>query len=217
MAGPPNARYTSADRTPLYIGRRPVAMALHTGSACVGRSVARCSTAPWSKMRPMLGSRPAATAGEIMSRVAPSNISMVTLARARRASGSATAVVGRAGSSDCRAGPRAAIGMATDNTIVTDSSAGAQPSAAAAQVRQGNAEEHDTGRGHHAGANAHAAMGDRIEHATEAAQVQPHQGGAGGRPQSCTATTAASRSATRATTPRRRESAATRSGRRRAR
>ena len=68
------------ERTPLYIGYRPVATALHTGSACVGRSVARCSTAPLSTMRPMLGRRPAATAEKITSSDAPSSISIRTCA-----------------------------------------------------------------------------------------------------------------------------------------
>ena len=62
-------------RMPLAAGARPVTAAVHTVSACVGRSVARCSTAPPSKMRPKFGSRPSATAGEIMSSVAPSRAS----------------------------------------------------------------------------------------------------------------------------------------------
>ena len=50
-----------SDRTPFFGGYFPVAAAVHTDSACVGRSVARSSTAPRSNNVPKFGSWPAAT------------------------------------------------------------------------------------------------------------------------------------------------------------
>ena len=55
------------DRTPFFCGSFPVATAAHTASADVGCSVARCRTAPASRIRPKFGSRPSAVALVIRS------------------------------------------------------------------------------------------------------------------------------------------------------
>ncbi len=106
---------------PLADGERPVATALHTGSAWVGFSVARCSTAPASNRRPKFGSRPSATAGEITSSVAPSSAS--TMTREERTGSTPTA--GGAGggiSALSRARPRAVSEAASEMAIIAISS-----------------------------------------------------------------------------------------------
>ena len=71
----------------------------------------------------MFGSRPAATAEKITSRDAPSNIRSRIRESDSNASRTTAGVVGRAGNGACRPGPRATIGAASENTIVSDSAA----------------------------------------------------------------------------------------------
>ena len=74
----PRRGIVAAERTPLRQGSLPVATAVQTGPGCVGRSVARCIDAPPSSRRPKFGSRPSATAGEMMSSEAASTASNTT-------------------------------------------------------------------------------------------------------------------------------------------
>ena len=67
----------------------------------------------------MFGRRPAATAEKITSSDAPSSISIRTFPPGMGAALSFAAGI-TAGTSGCRAGPRATIGAVTDATIVSD-------------------------------------------------------------------------------------------------
>ena len=169
----PSTRYTTADRTPFDIGYRPVAIALHTGSACVGRSVARCRTDPLSMMRAMLGRRPAATDDRITSSDAPSNISM------------------RMCESDASVAPSTTVGGSGTRRLACRAAGhdrrrhrqhhrrrqnrGADSSAAAAEMREPEAEKDHRGGRDQRGAHEHPIARDRIEHVAEAAEVEPHQ------------------------------------------
>ena len=71
-----------ADRTPFFCGSLPVDTAAQTASADVGWSVARCITAPASRIRPKFGSRPSAVA-LVMKSSEPASIA-TTVTRAGR-------------------------------------------------------------------------------------------------------------------------------------
>ncbi len=55
VRSPPRNAYVAADRIPCLNGSLPVATLVHTGAGCVGRSVARCRTAPSSSSLPKWG------------------------------------------------------------------------------------------------------------------------------------------------------------------
>ncbi len=90
----------------------PVATAAHTGSGCVGLTVARSMTAAFSSSRANAGSRPSATRGRMYSSDAPSSSSITRRGPASRR----TSAAGRRATGDgsATAGPRAASGSSNE-------------------------------------------------------------------------------------------------------
>ncbi len=99
---------------PFFSENLPVAAATHTGSDCVGRTVARSITAPRSSMRARLPSCPVATRWRMNPSDAPSSRTTVTAGTNGADAGATQRLGGRTGVSP---GPRSQSGPATDSTI----------------------------------------------------------------------------------------------------